>query len=318
MICLDLSQPSKVESEFNKWKEVMLRLQKQLISRCDATKQEELRTKLYRHIQFYTNPKNIGDVAVDQPDDDNNDNDDSDNEDDDDSDRDDQKDDVVIQRTNPSSNIGAPIIVVACKVDAFSKHWQAMADAEDHFDKMCSYLRWWCLEYGAASFSFAKGDKGAKEQARRILQYLDHRIFDSKFDRGPNEVVKLSNLSEQFLFIPSGYDSMDNIAITNSDNLEQTPFSTYFPSKAKTEKKQSLKPRMQSQHNTAFLKTVKLYLSSDSAQSKVPQSNGTGAAASGAYNNNYMNDFFAHIMSHDSKSKGPRLPQSNKAFHAKK
>ena len=49
--------------------------------------------------------------------------------------------------------------------------------------------------------------KGLKDQARRILSYIDHRVFDTKFDRGPNAVVKLANLQEKFLFIPSGFDS---------------------------------------------------------------------------------------------------------------
>merc|ERR1711902_318438 len=141
------------------------------------------------------------------------------------------KEDLDIQRKNPELNLGVPIIVVATKCDVFRKHFQAEADAEDHFEIMCSYIRWWCMQYGAASFSMSKG---LKDQARRILSYCDHRVFDSKFDRGPNAVVKLANLSEKFLFIPSGFDSKETIKAQNPNrNLEETPFSDFFLKESK-------------------------------------------------------------------------------------
>merc|ERR1712130_73410 len=141
------------------------------------------------HLQFYVNPKDDTEQLADE-----------------------EKEELDIQRKDPKNNIGAPIIVVATKCDAFRTQFQADADAEDHFEIMCSYIRWWCMEYGAASFSMSKG---LKDQARRILSYIDHRVFDSKFHRGPNAVVKLANMNEKFLFIPTGFDSKETIKAQN-------------------------------------------------------------------------------------------------------
>merc|ERR1712244_111897 len=159
-----------------------------------------------------------------------------------------------MKQGNPPTDLGVPVVVVANKCDAFRKHFQADADAEDHFEIMCSYIRWWCIKYGAASFSM---QKGLKDQARRILSYVDHRVFDSKFDRGPNAVVKLSNLNEKFLFIPSGFDSKETIKAQNPNrNLEETPFSDFFKADKKKKKMLATKPKMKSDENDTFLKGV--------------------------------------------------------------
>ena len=46
--------------------------------------------------------------------------------------------------------------------------------------------------------------KGLKEPTRGIPQYVDHRVFATKFDHGPNAVVKLADPVERVLFIPAG------------------------------------------------------------------------------------------------------------------
>ena len=57
LINLDLSKPSDVEQEYQKWMETINKIQTKLISRVDAQKQQDLKTKIYKHIQFYVNPK---------------------------------------------------------------------------------------------------------------------------------------------------------------------------------------------------------------------------------------------------------------------
>lgn len=57
LICLDLSKPSEVEQEYKKWMDTINKIQTKLISRLDAQKQEDLKVKIYKHIQFYVNPK---------------------------------------------------------------------------------------------------------------------------------------------------------------------------------------------------------------------------------------------------------------------
>jgi len=231
LICLDMSRPNTVESDFKKWTECVIKTQNKLLARCSAEQQDTLKVKIYKHLQFYVNPKDDTDQLPDEA-----------------------KDELEVQRKHPEINLGAPVIVVANKCDTFRTQFQAEADAEDHFEIMCSYIRWWCMQYGAASFSMSKG---MKDQARRILSYIDHRIFDSKFDRGPNAVVKLSNPAEKFLFIPSGFDSKDTIKAQNPNrNLEETAFSDFFKVREKKKKINATKPGMKSQFNNNFLKTV--------------------------------------------------------------
>jgi len=264
MICLDLSKPSEVQQEYDKWMETINKIQTKLISRLDAQKQEDLKVKIYKHIQFYVNPKDDTEQLPEE-----------------------EKEELDIQRESPSVNLGVPIIVVSTKCDVFRKHFQAEADAEDHFEIMCSYIRWWCMEYGAASFSMSKG---LKDQARRILSYIDHRIFDTKFDRGPNAVVKLANLQEKFLFIPSGFDSKETIKAQNPNRDLQDNFNQFFKKDEKKKKHNAMKPKMQSDENEKFLKTVAFDLKSgDRAQvvrgGRDNQQNGVD-----------INDFFQRLL----------------------
>merc|ERR1712130_427511 len=128
-----------------------------------------------------------------------------------DDEEDENEDQGAVKKEVLEKNLGVPVLVVANKCDAFRKHFNADADAEDHFEIMCSYIRWWCIEYGAASFSM---QKGLKDQARRILSYVDHRVFDSKFDRKPNYVVKLADQAANgFLFVPSGADAKETVMV---------------------------------------------------------------------------------------------------------
>lgn len=265
LICLDLSKPSTVEDQYKKWMETIIKIQNKLIARCDASKQEDLKVKIFKHIQFYVNPKDDTEQLPEE-----------------------EKEDLDIQRKNPELNLGVPIIVVATKCDVFRKHFQAEADAEDHFEIMCSYIRWWCIQYGAASFSMSKG---LKDQARRILSYIDHRVFNTKFDRGPNAVVKLANLNEKFLFIPSGFDSKDTIKAQNPNrNLEETPFADFFKKDEKKKKHHAMKPKMQSDENEKFLRTVLFDLQSGDR---------TQVVRGGRDQNNNgvdINDFFQRLL----------------------
>eukprot|EP01084_Bolivina_argentea_P106880 191146_1 len=275
LICLDLSKPDIVEKEYKKWIECLTNIQNKLISRCDAQKQEELKTKIFAHIQFYTNPKDDIEQLPDE-----------------------QKDEIDIQRESPTTNLGAPIIIVATKCDAFRKHFQAEADAEDHFEIMCSYIRYWSMEHGAASFSMSKG---LKDQARRILSYVDHRVFSSKFDRGPNAVVKLANLKEKFLFIPAGFDSKETIKAQNpTRNLDETPFAEFFKPKDKKKKQNAMKPKMQSNENEKFLKTVEFDLKSGDRTHAIQG----GGNRNDAKNNGVdINDFFQRLLDPSQQSK---------------
>ena len=68
------------------------------------------------------------------------------------------------------------------------------------------WLRWRSVQHSTACFSI---QKGPKEQARNILQRVDHRMSATEFDREHNAVVKLANPEERVLFIPAGFESQD-------------------------------------------------------------------------------------------------------------
>ena len=185
---------------------------------------------------------------------------------------------------NLETNLGCPIIVVATKCDMFRKHYIAESEADDHFEILLSYLRWWSLKYGMSTFTMAKG---MKEQARRILQYIDHRMFDSSFNRGPNAVVKLSNLQDQFLFIPSGFDTKNTITSQFPDRSMEDPIGDHFKLKTKDEKKSSEQIHLRSQADDIFLKTLAFELErADTGQKGGDSSRGaqraTGTTGSGA------------------------------------
>lgn len=269
LICLDLSKPNDVEAEYAKWMATVTKIQTKLLSRCSAAQQTALKGNVSKHLQFYVNPKSdVSDLEEQMADE--------------------QKEEQSVSSEVPTRNVGAPVIVVANKCDAFRKHFEADADAEDHFEIICSYIRWWSIQFGAASFSM---QKGLKEQARRILSYVGHRVFDTKFDRAPNAVVKLANPTERFLFIPSGFDSTETIAAQNPNrDLEETPFNRFFKQRGDAKKKyQALKPTKKSDDNEHFLKAVLFDL----------KSGDRGTASRGQRSDNEkvdINDFFKRLL----------------------
>lgn len=288
IVCLDLAHPDTVEDEFKRWMETISKIQNTLMRRLDPQREKAIKNKLASHIQLYINP---GDDLPNPADEEEADADAVDDGDGDgDEEKDEQKDEKpAVKSEGPAKNLGVPILVVANKCDAFRKHFQADADAEDHFEIMCSYIRWWCIEYGAASFSM---QKGLKDQARRILSYVDHRVFGTKFDRKPNYVVKLADQAANgFLFVPSGADALDTVKAQNPHrNFEETPFNDLFKKDEKKKKHNEAKPRMQSDENEKFLKTMQFDLKSGDRPGGV-----RGGRADNA-NGVDISDFFQRLL----------------------
>jgi len=262
LICLDLAHPDTVEDEFRRWMDTVNKIQQTLMRRLDGGRQKELRNKMANHILQYVNPADdLPNPADDEEEEENKGDDEEENQQDDDEEEE-KEDQGAVKKEALEMNLGVPVLVVANKCDAFRKHFQADADAEDHFEIMCSYIRWWCIKYGAASFSM---QKGLKDQARRILSYVDHRVFDSKFDRKPNYVVKLADQGANgFLFVPSGADARETVMAQNPNrDFDKTPFNDTFKKDEKKKKHNEEKPKMQSDENEKFLKTMQFDLNSD-------------------------------------------------------
>jgi len=255
MICLDVSDPSTVKEQMDLWTEVLENTQKRLLERLEPSKQAELKLKLSKHMQFYVNPNDAESEPLTSE----------------------EKESIKIDSNIPEANLGCPIILVATKCDAFSKLFVAEADAEDRFDILVGYLRWWALKYGAASFSMAST---LKEQARRILHYIDYRLFDIPFNRGPSAIVKLSNLNEKFLFIPSGFDSKDIIQSQHANRSFQEPFQALFPPKQQIQHASDDKVMLKSSEDVTFLKTLEFEIQQIEKQRGSSQETSSSATTS--------------------------------------
>merc|ERR1711971_1001969 len=152
LICLDLSKPNDVEAEYAKWMATVTKIQKKLMERCTEKQQTALKGNISKHLQFYVNPKSdVSDLEEQMADEE-------------------KEEESVVSSEVPLRNVGAPVIVVANKCDAFRKHFEADADAEDHFEIICSYIRWWSIQFGAASFFNAEGAQRAGAQDPQLCR----------------------------------------------------------------------------------------------------------------------------------------------------
>ena len=103
--------------------------------------------------------------------------------------------------------------------------------------------------------------KGFKDQAKRILHYIDYRIFSTKFNIGPSAVVSLNNLSEDYLFVPTGYDTKSMIQIQASQRSLDDPYEKYFikpKQKRDSNSNKNKKYVKQSDDDNNFLKKLEL------------------------------------------------------------
>jgi len=250
MIVLDCSQPHTVKEEFDKWIQVAVKTQEALLARCDVKTQGDLKDKIYEHVQYYSNPNDAEAVEPTE----------------------DIKVDVGINRTTPSVNIGAPLIVVLNKVDMMKPLYPAEAQANSQYEILTQYVRLWCLNYAATSFSMSKG---LKEQGKRIASYLEHRVFGGSFNRGPSAVVSLTNLKDDFLFIPSGFDSKQILENQANTRSLADPFDKYFPLSKNQSKSVKKKFVPQANVDSTFLKEMAWAL--DNAKSKDPSARPNGA-----------------------------------------
>jgi len=253
MIVLDCSQPHMVKEEFDKWIQVVVKTQESLLTRCDAKTQGELKDKIYQHIQYYTNPNDAEAVEVTE----------------------DIKADVGINRGNPKVNIGAPLIVVLNKVDMMKPLYPAEAQANSQFEILTQFVRLWSLEYAATCFSMGKG---LKEQGKRIASYLEHRVFGAPFNRGPSAVVSLTNMKDEFLFIPSGFDSKSILENQANNRSLEDPFDKYFPL-AKNQSKRAKKVfAAQASADSTFLKEMSWALDNAKGKEASQRPNSTESA----------------------------------------
>ncbi|KAK9869354.1 hypothetical protein WA026_003111 [Henosepilachna vigintioctopunctata] len=103
-----------------------------------------------------------------------------------------------------TNNLGLDIVVVVTKTDYMQTLEKEQDYRDEHLDFMQSWIRRFCLQYGAALFyTSAKEDKNCD----LLYKYLTHRIYGFPF-RTPALVVE-----KDAVFIPAGWDNMKKISI---------------------------------------------------------------------------------------------------------
>ncbi|XP_044752287.1 cytoplasmic dynein 1 light intermediate chain 2 isoform X1 [Coccinella septempunctata] len=119
-------------------------------------------------------------------------------------DEDGDNEDGQLPEATLTNNLGLDIVVVVTKTDYMQTLEKEHDYRDEHLDFMQSWVRRFCLQYGAALFyTSAKEDKNCD----LLYKYLTHRIYGFPF-RTPALVVE-----KDAVFIPAGWDNMKKISI---------------------------------------------------------------------------------------------------------
>ncbi|XP_070583407.1 cytoplasmic dynein 1 light intermediate chain 1 isoform X1 [Erythrolamprus reginae] len=132
------------------------------------------------------------------------------------------KDDNVILPLGADTliyNLGIPVIVVCTKCDTLNVLEKEHDYSDEHFDFIQSYIRQFCLQYGAALiYTSVKENKNVD----LVYKYIVQKLYGFPFNVPPIVVEKDS------VFIPTGWDNEKKIGILHenfqilkvSDNFE--------------------------------------------------------------------------------------------------
>ncbi|XP_061738747.1 cytoplasmic dynein 1 light intermediate chain 1 [Nerophis ophidion] len=105
-------------------------------------------------------------------------------------------------------NLGIPMVVVCTKCDAISTLEKEHDYRDEHLDFIQSYIRQFCLQYGASLiYTSVKEMKNLDV----LYKYLVHRLYGFPF-HCPAQVVE-----KDAVFIPSGWDNEKKIAILHEN-----------------------------------------------------------------------------------------------------
>ncbi|KAM9860430.1 cytoplasmic dynein 1 light intermediate chain 2 isoform 2-T2 [Aulostomus maculatus] len=105
-------------------------------------------------------------------------------------------------------NLGIPVLIVCTKCDAISVLEKEHDYREEHFDFIQSYIRRFCLLYGAGLiYTSVKEEKNLD----LLYKYIVHKVYDFQFTT-PALVVE-----KDAVFIPSGWDNEKKIGIVHEN-----------------------------------------------------------------------------------------------------
>ncbi|XP_029514536.1 cytoplasmic dynein 1 light intermediate chain 1 isoform X2 [Oncorhynchus nerka] len=115
---------------------------------------------------------------------------------------------VVVCTKVRTHNLGLPMVVVCTKCDAISTLEKEYDYKDEHLDFIQSYIRRFCLQYGASLlYTSVKEMKNVDV----LYKYLVHRLYGFPFHY-PAQLVE-----KDTVFIPSGWDNENKISILHEN-----------------------------------------------------------------------------------------------------
>uniref|UniRef100_A0A3B5AT60 Dynein light intermediate chain n=1 Tax=Stegastes partitus TaxID=144197 RepID=A0A3B5AT60_9TELE len=105
-------------------------------------------------------------------------------------------------------NLGIPVLIVCTKCDAVSVLEKEHDYREEHFDFIQSYIRRFCLQFGAGLiYTSVKEEKNLD----LLYKYIVHKMYDFQF------VTPALVVEKDAVFIPSGWDNEKKIGILHEN-----------------------------------------------------------------------------------------------------
>ncbi|KAF5396206.1 Cytoplasmic dynein 1 light intermediate chain 2 [Paragonimus heterotremus] len=153
---------------------------------------------------------------------------------------------LPLDPTTLSENLGIPIVVVVTKTDVMNTLEKEERFTEEHFDYIQMHIRRFCLKYGAALFYVSvKVDK----HCDLLNRYLQSRIYGFPFTQAAYVVER------DCVFVPTGWDSEKKIAILE-ENFTQIrgsdPYNDVIP-RPPPRRSTDREPEMVAQDEQSFL-----------------------------------------------------------------
>ncbi|KAM6450805.1 cytoplasmic dynein 1 light intermediate chain 1 isoform 1-T1 [Liasis olivaceus] len=204
MLVVDMSKPWTALDSLQKWASVV----REHIDKLKIPPEEikEMEQKIVRDFQEYTEP---GEDFPASPQRRNT------------SSQEDKDDSVILPlgADTLTCNLGIPVVVVCTKCDAINLLEKEHDYRDEHFDFIQSYIRRFCLQYGAALiYTSVKENKNID----LVYKYIVQKLYGFPFNISPVVVEK------DAVFIPAGWDNEKKIGILHenfqtlkvSDNFE--------------------------------------------------------------------------------------------------
>eukprot|EP00168_Porphyra_purpurea_P017993 TRINITY_DN6502_c0_g1_i1.p1 TRINITY_DN6502_c0_g1~~TRINITY_DN6502_c0_g1_i1.p1 ORF type:complete len:271 (-),score=59.39 TRINITY_DN6502_c0_g1_i1:32-844(-) len=116
-------------------------------------------------------------------------------------------------------NLGLPVVVVCCKVDAMAALVRSFGLKDGHFDYVQQHLRRICLTYGAG-LVYTSYRNGVNCDV--LLEYLEHLLYGFDFVHQPQLQERDS------IFVPIGWDSPEKVTLDFESQRVCTDVNTPF------------------------------------------------------------------------------------------